>query len=94
MVALNNRQVLLYIDKKISIIYLSQDGSIDFDCQLRNKNCQKMLHIWTVGLEDFCQADYKAFRFGKEITTWVSIQYHWNNPQLIADATGKGLINL
>ncbi|XP_067929956.1 tyramine beta-hydroxylase-like [Watersipora subatra] len=60
------------------------DGTLD-DCSMRNEKCSKILHIWTVGLEDFCQADYKAFRFGKGLTTWVAIQYHWNNPQLRTD---------
>lgn len=49
-----------------------------------------MVHIWALGfVKEFCQDDIKAFRFGKGLTTWVSIQYHWNNPEQRADFTGE-----
>ena len=40
-------------------------------------------------MDGFCQPDYKAFRFGKGLTTWVSIQYHWNNPERRIGYTGE-----
>ena len=53
-----------------------------------NEKCNKILDLWTFGLDGFCQPDYKAKRFGKGKTTWVSIQYHWNNPEEISGYTG------
>ena len=84
-------EIKLHLNDLNMLSVVFQDDTVDA-CELRNAHCNKMLHIWSLGMEPFCQPDYKAFRFGKGLTTWVSIQFHWNNPHKVSTYTGKLIV--
>ena len=84
-------EIKLHLNDLNMLSVVFQDDTVDA-CELRNAHCNKMLHIWSLGMEPFCQPDYKAFRFGKGLTTWVSIQLHWNNPHKVSTYTGKLIV--